>query len=71
MTNGPKATALGIAAGALLSGLLGTPGTAQSLFDGCPSDEILARFKDFGRTGQMPPDLGKWLNTPDAQYIEP
>ena len=40
-------------------------------FDGCPSKEILARFEDFGRTGKMPPDLGRWLNDPKAQYIEP
>lgn len=47
------------------------PASAQALFDGCPSDEIMARFVEFGRTGQMPPDLGRWLSTPDAQYIEP
>ena len=50
---------------------LAMPAGAQALFDGCPSDEILARFVEFGRTGQMPPDLGKWLSTPDAQYVEP
>lgn len=50
---------------------LALPASAQSLFDGCPSDEIMARFVEFGRTGQMPPDLGRWLSTPDAQYIEP
>lgn len=31
----------------------------------------MARFVEFGRTGQMPPDLGRWLSTPDAQYVEP
>lgn len=50
---------------------LAMPVSAQALFDGCPSDQIMERFADFGRTGQMPPDLGRWLNTPDAQYIEP
>jgi len=44
---------------------------AQPLFDGCPSKPILDRFVDFGRTGKMPPDLGRWLNTPEAQYVEP
>ena len=50
---------------------LGMPASAQSLFDGCPSDQIMAKFAEFGRTGQMPPDLGRWLSTPDAQYVEP
>ncbi len=40
-------------------------------FEGCPSQPILARFEDFGRTGKMPPDLGRWLSDPKAQYIEP
>jgi metallo-beta-lactamase class B len=40
-------------------------------FDGCPSGPILERFVEFGKSGQMPPELGKWLNTPDAQRIEP
>lgn len=44
---------------------------AQPLFEGCPSKQILERFVEFGRSGKMPPDLGKWLNTPDAQYVEP
>jgi metallo-beta-lactamase class B len=46
-------------------------GVAAQPFDGCPSTEILARFEDFGRTGKMPPDLGRWLNDPKAQYVEP
>ncbi|SFT17354.1 metallo-beta-lactamase class B [Sulfitobacter marinus] len=50
---------------------LAMPASAQALFDGCPSDQILARFVEFGRTGQMPPDLGRWLSTPDAQFVEP
>lgn len=47
------------------------PASAQALFEGCPSDQIMAKFAEFGRTGQMPPELGRWLSTPDAQYIEP
>jgi hypothetical protein len=27
-------------------------------FEGCPSEEILTRFEEFGRTGKMPPDMG-------------
>ncbi len=45
--------------------------SAESLFDGCPSGPILKRFVQFGITGIMPPDLGKWLSTPDDQYVEP
>ena len=57
-----------------ITSLASTVSTAQAqepLFDGCPSEQILNRFIDFGRTGKMPPDLGRWLNTPDAQYVEP
>ncbi len=60
-----------LAAVATLSAGLATPATAQALFDGCPSGPIMERFIEFGRTGKMPPDLGKWLNTPDAQYVAP
>lgn len=60
-----KGLGLALAAG------LAMPASAEALFDGCPSDQIMARFAEFGRTGQMPPDLGRWLSTPDAQYIEP
>lgn len=44
---------------------------AAQPFEGCPSQPIMARFEDFGRTGKMPPDLGRWLSDPKAQYIEP
>ena len=37
----------------------------------CNSKQLTAAFEDFGRTGRMPPDLGKWLSDPKAQYIEP
>lgn len=50
---------------------LAAPAFAQSPFEGCPSDVIMGRFAEFGRTGQMPPDLGRWLGTPEEQYIEP
>lgn len=58
-------------AGLLLWGGLGGAASAQALFEGCPSAPILERFVDFGRTGQMPQDLGQWLNAPDAQYVAP
>ncbi|WP_376744398.1 MBL fold metallo-hydrolase [Marimonas arenosa] len=58
-------------AAALMSiGAVGTA-SAESLFDGCPSGPIIQRFIEFGKTGKMPPDLGKWLNTPADQYVEP
>ena len=47
------------------------PASAESLFEGCPSGPIIQRFIEFGKTGQMPKDLGKWLNTPADQYVEP
>lgn len=53
--------------------LIGGSVSAQEapLFDGCPSEPILAKFVEFGKTGKMDPQLGRWLGTPDAQYIEP
>ena len=40
--------------------------------EGCPSSkEIGARFEDFGRTGKMPPDVGRWLFDAKAQFVEP
>lgn len=45
--------------------------SAESLFEGCPSGPIMQRFIEFGQTGQMPPDLGRWLSTPPDQYVEP
>lgn len=45
--------------------------SAESLFDGCPSGPIIQRFIEFGKSGKMPKDLGKWLNTPGDQYVEP
>lgn len=38
---------------------------------GCHSKEISAAFEDFGRTGRMPPELGKWLSDREGQRIEP
>ncbi|SFA68831.1 metallo-beta-lactamase class B [Poseidonocella pacifica] len=64
-----KLIGMGLVA-ALATGL-GGQASAQALFDGCPSDQILERFAEFGRTGKMPPDLGGWLNNPEAQYVEP
>ena len=62
--------------GAIMAGLAGSvalagAASAQPLFDGCPSQPIQERFAEFGRTGKMPPDLGRWLNTPEAQHVEP
>ena len=38
---------------------------------GCSSSEITARFAGFGKTGVMPPELGRWLFDRQAQAIEP
>lgn len=46
------------------------PVHAQAI-EGCNSRQIAARFEDFGKTGKMPPDLGRWLMDPKAQFIEP
>ena len=40
-------------------------------FDGCPTPAISAAFEDFGKTGRMPPALGRWLGDRDAQRIAP
>src|SRR5215510_5231613 len=65
-----KVTTLAASAVAALLLLLPSSAQSQSL-DGCPSAAILQRFEEFGRTGKMPPDLGRWLSDPKAQYIEP
>jgi metallo-beta-lactamase class B len=47
-------------------------GTAQAQTPtSCDSKQMTAAFEDFGRTGRMPPDLGRWLSDPKAQYMEP
>lgn len=39
---------------------------------GCgPSSTINALFTEFGRTGKMPEELGKWLNNSEIQSIPP
>lgn len=38
---------------------------------GCASKPIRDRFEAFGRTGKMPPDLGKWLSDPKEQIVQP
>lgn len=59
----------------LTAGLLATafatagPASAE-LFDGCPSGPIMGKFIEFGKSGKMPKDLGKWLNTPEAQKYD-
>ena len=64
-------TLVSIGAGLAAAFLFGcTPALAQ-ISDGCPSKEILARFQQFGQTGIMPPDLGRWLGDRKAQYVEP
>jgi metallo-beta-lactamase class B len=71
MANVTKTIKSTAGAAALMSiGLTGAA-AAESLFDGCPSGPIIQRFIEFGKTGQMPKDLGKWLNTPADQYVEP
>lgn len=57
-------------ASALVGASMATTASAEALFDGCPSGPIIGRFVEFGKTGKMPRDLGKWLNTPADQYIE-
>jgi metallo-beta-lactamase class B len=49
---------------------LAAPALAQ-MPQGCSSKEISQGFEEFGRTGKMPPDLGRWLADPKAQHIEP
>jgi len=40
-------------------------------FEGCPSKAIGDAFDGFGRTGVMPPELGRWLFDARAQRIAP
>ncbi|PTT78109.1 CAR family subclass B3 metallo-beta-lactamase [Pelomonas sp. HMWF004] len=38
---------------------------------GCPSAPVNTLFVEFARTGKMPPELGRWLEDPQAQITEP
>jgi len=58
-------------AGLIAAGLATAAPASAELFDGCPSGPILGKFIEFGKSGKMPKDLGKWLNTPAAQQYEP
>jgi metallo-beta-lactamase class B len=67
-TNSASRLAIAMAASLLVM----RAGTAAAQpFEGCPSKEIAARFEEFSQSGKMPPDLGRWLHDPKAQYIEP
>jgi metallo-beta-lactamase class B len=46
-------------------------GAQAQPFDGCPSAAIGAAFEGVGKTGRMPPALGRWLADRDAQRIAP
>lgn len=46
------------------------PSSADTI-EGCPSPVILQNFGEFAKTGKMPPAFGKWLNSVEAQRIEP
>lgn len=48
-----------------------SPHTPQHGISGCCSAEILQKFVEFGKSGVMPKDLGKWLDDPEKQFIEP
>ncbi len=52
--------AVSMIGGCMLGAALAASATAQP-FEGCPSNEIRAKFEEFGRTGKMPPDMGAWL----------
>ena len=71
MANVLKTLKGAVCAAALIS--IATAGSvaAESLFEGCPSGQIMQRFVEFGKTGKMPRDLGKWLSTPEDQAVEP
>ena len=68
-----RASAAAVCVGLILPAMAnaqGNDGTSTDLST-CPSKTILSKFIEFGKTGKMPPDLGKWLGDPKAQYVEP
>lgn len=58
-------------AAAVLTLLLFGIDAARAAPTSCSSKEVAAAFADFGRTGKMPPDVGRWLYDRKAQYVEP
>ena len=67
----PISKSAGMAATLALVTSLSTNSASAELFDGCPSSPILGRFIEFGKSGKMPKDLGKWLGSPKAQKMQP
>ncbi|KIN61789.1 Beta-lactamase-like protein [Sulfitobacter noctilucae] len=61
----------GVCAAALLAFGAAGSASAESMFEGCPSGQIMQSFIKFGQSGKMPQDLGKWLNTPADQAVAP
>lgn len=62
---------MGFAAALALTLLGATPPSHAQAITGCSSKEINAAFVDFGRTGKLPPDVGRWLMDRKAQYVAP
>ena len=59
-----KTAGLGIA---LAHSLLWSGNAPAEPIAGCPSETILSQFEDFGRSGKMPLELGRWLSDPKAR----
>ncbi|WP_027854864.1 MBL fold metallo-hydrolase [Marinobacterium litorale] len=62
-----------VMSGTAIAGDVVSGGGASSAdkIEGCPSPVILKNFVEFAKTGKMPPAFGKWLNSVEAQQIEP
>lgn len=58
-----------LAAATVVAAGLAAP--AAAFVEGCPSGQIMAGFTEFGKTGKMKPEMGKWLGDAQAQRIEP
>jgi metallo-beta-lactamase class B len=57
--------------GAALMLAAGTVAAQEPLTTRCESAPIAAQFKIFGDTGRMPPELGRFLQNPTLQKVEP
>lgn len=61
----------GIAHAQTSAPIAAVPDAATPPLTGCPSATIDRLFKEFGRSGKMPPQLNRWLNDTQSQTIEP
>ncbi|WP_417884351.1 MBL fold metallo-hydrolase [Vibrio rumoiensis] len=55
----------------LIMGITSQVQAENLCLDQLSSEKVNQLFSEFGSTGKMPPQLGRWLNDPDVQTVKP